>query len=294
MAPFLTRFSQAGLPRSGPPAGLQLLLDRPVPTDQTAIAEAVRLFHAQLAMAEVELFDASIVPNPPELGGEGPPAKILALIQWGSHVVKIAGFDGPMPSGPLSRTLAHTLFVPDDLKTIAAKHVSHILFDYAGSDPDPTIRFASVAAIVGAFANFGGIVALNEEARGCIPAAALQPEDEGEDIFEVLMKLPLPYLYAGFAKMELSDPPGMIWYRTFLNSRFGLPNLAIAGMHADFTNVFQLFSALCNYLRDTQIEVKPGEKIRVDEDRYFVARSPTEAEWFLESDEGITIVLENG
>lgn len=280
------------MPRTGPPAGLQLLLDRPVPTDEAAIAEAVRLFHPDLASATVELIDASRLPQPPELGGEGPPAKTLGLISWGNHIVKLAGFDAPMPTGPLSRTLAHTLFVPNDLKSIAAKHVSHLLLDYAGSESDPLLRFVAVAAVVGALANFGGIVALNEEARGCVPAAALQPEDDREDIFDVLKQLPLPYLYAGFAKMELSDPPGKVWYRTFLNSRFGLPNFAKTGTHEEFTNTFQLFSAMSNYLRESKLDVIPGETIRVDEERYFVARAPTGAEWFLDSEEGMTLVLE--
>jgi hypothetical protein len=288
---FFARFSSAGLPRSGPPAGLQLLLDRPVPTDEQAVAEAIRLFDPSLAEAKVEWIDVSLVPNPPEMGGEGPPAKTLGLVSWGPHVVKVAGFDAPMPSGPLSRTLAHTLFVPNELKAVAAKHVSHLLFDYAGSETQPVERFAAVGAIVGALANFGGIVALNEEARGCIPAAALQPEDDREEIMDVLRQLPLPYLYGGFAKLELSDPPGAVWYRTFLNPRFGLPNLAMAGTHGDFTRTFQLFSAFTKYLGETQLEVTIGETIRVDEENYFVTRAPTDAEWYLESEEGITLVL---
>ena len=290
---FLKRFSQSGTPRTGPPAGLQLLLDRPVPTDEAAIAEAVRLFHMDLASATVELIDVTQLPQPPELGGDGPPAKTLGLISWGNHVVKLAGFDAPMPTGPLSRTLIHSQFVPNDLKSIAAKHASHLLLDYAGSESDPLLRFVAVAAVVGALANFGGIVALNEEARGCIPAAALQPEDDREDILDVLKQLPLPYLYAGFAKMELNDPPGKVWYRTFLNSRFGLPNFAKTGTHEEFTSTFQLFSAMSNYLRETKLDVHPGETIRVDEERYFVARAPTNAEWFLDSEEGMTLVLES-
>ena len=292
MTSFLGRFANVGLPRSGPPAGLQLLLDRPVPADEAAVAEAVRLFHPSLADATVEWVDVVTLPQPPEMGGEGPPANSLGLVSWGNHVVKVAGFDAPMPPGPLSRTLAHTLFVPNELKAVAAQHVSHLLLDYAGTEPDALERFVATAAVVGAFANFGGIVALNEEARGCVPAAALQPEDETEDILDVLRRLPLPYLYAGFAKMELSDPPGAVWYRTFQNPRFGLPNLAIAGTHADFTATFQLVSALTNYLKETGLDVAPGETIRVDEDRYFVARAPTEAEWYLESDDGPTRVLE--
>ncbi|MFO0935255.1 MAG: hypothetical protein U0798_01930 [Gemmataceae bacterium] len=294
MSSFLDRFSQAGLPQSGPPAGLQLLLDRPCPADESAIAEAVRLFHPDLSQAVVEWVDAGSFPLPPELGGEGPPAKNLGLVSWGRHIIKLAGFDEPMPPGPLSRTLAHTLFVPASLKAVAQEHKAHLLFDYAGSDPDPLNRFTALAAVVGALANFGGIVALNEESRACVPAAALQPEDDREDILDVLRQLPLPYLYTGFAKMELSDPPGKVWYRTFLNSRFGLPNLARTGTHEEFTSTFQLFSALSNYLRETQLDVLPGETIRVDEERFFVARSPNDKEWYLDSEEGITLVLENG
>ncbi len=289
---FFDRFSTVGIPSAGPPAGLQLLLDRLVPRDGDAILEAVRLFHLTLFEATVEWIDVSTLPKPLEFADDGPPARILGLVSWAGHVVKVAGFDAPMPPGPLSRTLAHSLFVPAELKTIAQSHRSHLLFDYAGSEPDPIGRYVAMALVVGALANFGGIVALNEEARSCIPASALQPEDEREDILEVLRGLPLPYLYAGFAKMELSDPPGRVWYRTFLNARFGLPNLAKAGTHEEFTQTFQLMSAFTNYLRETRLEVTPGETIRVDEERYFVARKPSEAEWFLDSEEGFTLVLE--
>lgn len=296
---FFDRFTAAGrhddLPPA-PPAGLQLLADRPLPGDPAAVAEAIRLFHPTLAAATVEWVPVSAFAQPVafEFGGEGPPVDWLGLASWGEHTVKLMGFDAAMPAAPLSRTLAHSLFVPNDLKAVAGRHRSHWLFDYAGRDPRPVERYAATALIAGAVANFGGIVALNEEARACVPAAALQPEDDREDVLAVLRGLPLPYLYGGFAKLELSDPPGAIWYRTFLNARFGLPNLAVAGTHETFTESFQLFTAMLNYLAETGLDVQIGETIRVDDERYFVARKPGDAEWFLESDEGITVVLDPG
>jgi hypothetical protein len=296
-ADFFDRFTAAGrhddLPPA-PPAGLQLLADRPLPGEAAAVAEAVRLFHPSLADATVEWVNVAELAKPVafEFGGDGPPVDWLGLVTWGEHTVKLMGFDARMPAAPLSRTLAHSLFVPPELKSVAERHASHWLFDYAGRDPRPVERYAATATIAGAMANFGGVVALNEEGRACIPAAALQPEDDREDVLDVLRTLPLPYLYGGFAKMELSDPPGKVWYRTFLNARFGLPNLAHSAAHEAFTGTFQLFTALLNYLADTGLELEMGESIRVDEERQFATRKPTDAEWYLASDEGFTIVLE--
>jgi hypothetical protein len=286
---FYEKFTKIGMDDTAPPAGLQLLTDRHAPEDILAVEQCVQLFHHELTNAKVEWLSVQEMALPSE--NPGPPLDYLGLISWGKHVVKVMAFNSPMPSPPLSRTLAHTQFVPQQIKEVAGKHKAHWLFDYAGKEEHPTERFAATAMIVGAIANFGGIVALNEEARACIPASALQPENDDEDIMQVLRELPIPYLYGGFAKMELSDPPGAVWYRTFQNARFGLPNLAMAGAHDSFTNTFQLFTALLKYLDQTKLEIAVGEKIRVDEDNYYQTRQPSEAEWYLDSEQGYTIVL---
>ena len=285
--------SLTATPRTGPPAGLQLLLDRPLELTSETVTALLRDSHPDLAEAVAEIVAVSELSGSLDdlIGGEGPPATLLGLVGWKQHVIKLAGFNGMMPPGPLSRTVQHSLMIPPELRDLAMSHQSHLLLDYAGREPDPTERFAAVALVTGVLANFGGIVCLNEEARACVPASALQ-QDEGEEILTVLRTLPIPYLYGGYVKLELSDPPGAVWYRTFQNPRFGLPNLALAGTHADYTPNFQLFAALTNYLRDTRLELEPGETIRVDEENFFVARNPTDAAWYLDSENGPTIVLE--
>lgn len=259
-----------------------------------SLAAAVRGLHAQLAGAATEwhAVDGS-VETAEIVGGEGPPATHLGLISWAGHAVKLFGFDSPMPPGPISGTLGHSLFVPPSFREIGRTHAAHVLLAYAGTATDPLERFVALGCVAAALARFGCVVTLNEEARAAVPTSALLAED-GEDQLAALRGLPVPYLYGGLTKIELTDPPGRLWFRTFANHRLGLPNLARTGTgHDQFSATFELFTSLLNYLRTTGLKFETGETVRVDEDRYFTLRGPKSEEWWLESEGGM-LVLEPG
>src|SRR5262249_2302979 len=113
-----------------------------------------------------------------------------------------------------------------------------------------------------------------------------------EDLLDLLRELPVPFLYGGLTKIELTDPPGALWFRTFAAYRLGLPDLATPGTgHDQFSATFELFTSLLNYLRSSGSKFEPGETVRVDKDRYFTVRKPTPEEWWLDAD-GELLVLE--
>ena len=94
------------------PLGLQLLFPAAPQLDADALTLALRGYHAELSAAQVELFSV-----PPETDAEMPPA-VLGLAGWGPHVVKLVGFDAPMPRNAVEACVRPAHF-DDELKQAA-------------------------------------------------------------------------------------------------------------------------------------------------------------------------------
>jgi hypothetical protein len=250
------------------PAGLQVLfVGLPdVPVD--ALRAALREYHPSLADVSVE------------------PGEVV----WGDHRVRYLLYPEPMPSDAVSACLNPAL-LPADVKADAQRHRGHAVLYYAGSHPEPLEQLVAVGTVAGAMARFDAIVTLNEEARTAVLAIALTPDEPTEDMLAVMRALPLPFLWGGFAKFELSDRPGL-WIRTFANPRLGVPNLARWVPSHEFGEVtFQLFGAIAAYLRSTGLAFETGELIRIDDDQAYTLRDPQPEEWWLDS-RGPLVVLE--
>ncbi len=289
-APFFDRFFGRGVPTPGGvpvanpalerPLGLQLLFDAPLDLDADGLTLALRNFHPELAAATAELAD---VADTPPGTAEAPPA-VMGLAGWGRHVVKLIGFDAPMPREPVEACVrpAH---IAAELKEQAYAHAAHVLLYYAGYEPDPWEQYVALASVGAALARFGAGLVMNEPARAAIPAAALLPHDDDPgDALESLRNLPVPLLYGGFVKVEVEGTPG-VWMRTFGNPLLNLPDLAhLAPGHEAGSAVFEIFDHVLAYLRDSGKELIPGDTLAVGEGVVFRLRERTPDEWFLESD----------
>ena len=297
---FLHRFSGFGTPAPGGelvanprvenPLGLQLLFDAPLDLDADALALALRAFHPDLAAAAAELH---VVPRTEPPGGhpenDSPPA-VLGLAGWGRHIVKLIGFNAPMPSDAVEACVRPAHFA-EDLKQLAYGHVAHVLLYYAGYEQDPLEQYVALGAVAAALARFGAVTTLNEHGRTAIPAAALLPQDDEPDALDVLRQLPIPLIYGGFVKLEVEGKPG-VWMRTCGAGRLGLPDLALrAAGHHEGQRTFFLFSRLLDYLRESGRSFAPGHTMQVGDDLYLRLREPAEAEWYLET-EGEMLVCE--
>ncbi|CAN5412896.1 hypothetical protein BH11PLA2_BH11PLA2_27110 [soil metagenome] len=278
---FLTRFT-VNTTLLNPPS-LQLLFGNTPQAPAEHVMAALRAYHPDLAAATVEVVNVADVPGADAvINGDGPSPIVLGLITWGKHIIKLVGFDAPMPASAVEGCLQPAL-LPAEVKADAKAHTSHILLYYAGSDENPLEQCVALAAVAGVFGEFGSIVTLNEEARAAVLSSDLLPDDPHEDMLQVLRALPLPYLYTGFVKMLLTDIPG-VWMRTFAASRFGLPNFAYhATDHSEGQATFGLFAALLGYIREMKLPLEDGEQMRFDEDRVYRIRKPVVAEWWLES-----------
>jgi len=285
---FLDRFAAAKTLDN--PLGLQILFFAPPPLDADALLTFLRA-EPELATAEGELIRVADVPGASAfIGGDGPPASVLGLFSWGTHAVKLAQFDAPMPYGPVESCVGPAL-LPPPMKVDAKQHTAHVLLFYAGTHADVREQFVALCAVAGAIARYdGAICVLNEDARSACPAFDLIP-DAGEDALATYRQLPIPYLLGGFTKMTVGDA-GVLWARTFANHRLGLPDLAMRmSDHQQTARTFQLFTGIAGYLLEMNETLTPGESLDLGDGTTYAVREPTEAENFLISP-GAVLVLE--
>jgi hypothetical protein len=125
-----------------------------------------------------------------------------------------------------------------------------------------------------------------------VPAAVLHPHEEDDgNLLASLRGFPLPFLYCGFVKLEVEGTPG-VWMRTYGAHRLGLPDFALhATGHEQGSFVFEVFSNMLAYLRQTGKQFAPGNTMQVGENMYLRLRARTTEEWYLES-EGEMLVAE--
>ena len=283
---FVERFTEL---KTAVPQSLQLLFRDPLQLNTELLTQLLSRI-AGLDDVRVELI---AVADHPVAGTfvspTGPPANFIGLIEWGLQRVKLAGFDAPMPYGPVEVCVGPAMIAPP-LKHDAKYHVAHVLLYDAGTEPDPLERYVALGAVASVLAQFDAIVVMHEEARTAVQALDLIPE-EGEDILHTLRTLPLPLLWGGFVKMDAGDPDRP-WVRSFANHRLGLPNLAyhLAG-HEETARIFQVFSGMLGYLRSINETFAEGETVDLGDGTQFRFRAPADSEWFLES-EGTLLVLE--
>jgi uncharacterized protein DUF4261 len=271
------------------PPSFQLLYPGLLEINADQLQESLRDYHAELARATSELIRIS-TPQPfPERAG-GSPA-LLGLIAWGRHVVKMVGFDAPMPASVLDRTVGPAHYDPA-IKEAAYAHASHILLFYAGYDPDVLEQHVALAAAAAALARFGAIVTLNETAHASVPAPVLLPhEEDGGDTLQAMRSLPLPLLYCGMVVIEPEGESG-IWVRTYGCRVFKLPDLAIRpGLADEGQAIFELISNLLAHMRNQGVSFLAGDTIRAGDGRSLRVREPEPHEWFLKS-EGRLLVVE--
>jgi hypothetical protein len=296
---FQDRFFGKGTPQPGgppvanplqmDPPSFQLLYSMPLQIDADALTLALRDYHTELADAVAEIV---ALPAPPEApNGPGGPSGLMGLIGWQRHVIKVVGFNAPMPATVVDRCVQGAHYDPE-LKELAHRHAAHILLYYAGYESDILEQHVALAAAAAALTRFDALIAMNETARSSIPAPALLPhEEDGGDTLQAMRTLPLPFFYAGFLKLEVEGEPG-IWMRTYGCHIFKLPDLAIRSEgHHQGTAAFNLFSNMLVYLKNEGRSFAVGDTVGIGEGIFLRMRDRTPEEWFLES-EGPLFVLE--
>jgi hypothetical protein len=276
-------------PRLNDPPGFQVLLSGPLELDADALTLALRDYHPDLAAATAELLAL-----PPEASSGDDSPRVLGLVGWGRHVIKLVGYANPLPAPTVEACVQPSHYDPR-LKEEAYAHASHVLLFYAGYENDILEQHVALAVASGTLARFGASVVMNEVAHISAPAVTLLPHEEDQgDTLRAMRELPLPYLYAGFVKIEVDGEPGL-WMRTYGCHVFRLPDLAFhAEEHQQGTSIFGLFSNMLHYLRTSGKSFVPGDVLGVSAGQFFRFRARTAQEWFLESPGEMLVVEPSG
>jgi hypothetical protein len=258
---------------------LQILLANHSKLDPKAITKAMRKYHPSMAKACCEVVE--------ELNQEG---KVFGLAGWGDHVIKLVGFDLPMPKEVVELCVAPSHYA-QPLKDRAQAHKAHLLLWYAGREESVVEQFVTLAAFAGVLEPFGAIVVLNESARTSFPVAALSGKDTQGDMMELLQTLPLPVLYCGFVKYDIPNDTH-VWMRTFGADVLGLPDFAVfASGHHEGQYYFDMFDSIWRYLLNTGKTLAAGHTMQIGDEDYLRCRSPRKDEPWLES-KGEMLVVE--
>jgi hypothetical protein len=249
---------------------LQLLFPNRPRLESQQLTASLRRYHPSLAEAQFEV--------EPEFSARGTP---LGLAGWGKHVIKLVGFDVPMPREVVERCVQPSHYGPD-LKQKARAHQAHVIVYYAGYEASPLEQYVALAVVAGTLASHGAIVVVNESAHTSFPASPLAVGAAEGDALEDLRTLPLLLLYCGFVKMD-GDPRG-VWMRTYGNHLLGLPDLAhLAEGHHQGQMIFDLFSNVLSYLLSSQAHFDAGHTMQMGAGTFMRLRAPTPEEPFLDS-----------
>jgi hypothetical protein len=256
---------------------LQILFKGPLSIETESLKAALQKWHSEMKKAACE-FDSECVT-------QGTP---LGLVGWADHVVKLVGFNTPIPEHVLERCVKPSNF-KEDFKQNAYDHQSHLILWYAGYEVSRVEQFVALAAVAAVLASFGASVVLNEKAHSCFPAAALSGTTEKGDRMELLRTLPLLILYGGFVKYEVEKVSG-IWMRTHGLHILGLPDLAILTRgHYEAELAFETSSNVLSYVAESEAKLAAGHTMQVGKDYYLRLRLPHKDENFLDSEGDIFV-----
>lgn len=230
---------------------LQILFDGLLPSDSAPIQARLRRYHRSMSRAVVEF-------SP----GASRDGNLLGMAGWGPHVVRLVGIGAPMPPDVVELCVAAAHY-PQPLKTRARSNSSHLILYYNGRAPLVLDQYVALAGLCGCLADFGASVVLNESAHTSFPADALSERNTHGDMVTLLTTLPLPILYCGFVKYEVTGVEG-VWMRTHGAHIFGLPDLAVhAQDHSEGQEHFDLLTTILNYMRESGARIEPGHTMEV-------------------------------
>ena len=252
------------------PLSLQVLFEGTLSLTSESVTEALRAYTPSMSAAQCEL-DV-------ELSAEG---KLFGILGWGKHVIKLVGFDLPMPADAVEACVAPAHY-PQVVKAKVRAHTGHLLLFYAGYETKPLEQYVALATTSGALAKLGAIAVLNESAHTSLPTGVLA-EMGGKNALDVLRSLPLLYLYCGFVKYEVEGTDG-VWMRSYGAHLLGLPDFAaLAAGHHEGEKYFEVLGNILSYLQTSGAKLAAGHTMQIGPKEYFRVRQPSKEEYFLES-----------
>jgi hypothetical protein len=260
-------------PQQPLPLSLQLLFEAPIMLMARTLEDALARLHPPLAKARVKVITGAVGEDPNQIGQ-------VAQIQWDEHTVDVASFKGRLPYPGMQRSVDMAHYA-EEVKARAHAHTAYAVLVYQGEEKDPLEQYVALGMIAVAVGSLGTSVVLNTNAYSSSPTEVLLPKP-GEKLDVMLRELPLPILFAGFARFRIDGTQG-IWMRTTGAPLLNLPDLSVLVHSADEgMEVFYRFHKVLHTLYTTQAKFSPGCTIE-DGALNWKLRAPRPHERFLDS-----------
>lgn len=211
-----------------------------------------------------------------------------ALIGWGTHVIRMVGFNVPMPSRVLEKCVAPAHY-DDRRKADIRAHKAHVVLYYTGQHQSRLEQYVALAAIAGVLAEHGALAVLNDRAWTSLPAEVLAKPDTGD--LELLRTMPLPMLFVGMVKVEVEGSPG-VWMRTYGADALGLTDFAhLARDHRQGESTFGVFNKLLTYQLKSGARFADGQTAQIGANMLLGFRAPERHEYFLQGGNELLVIL---
>lgn len=255
---------------------LQVVFAREFQFDAASLERTLRAYSGETKNGSCQLLSGTLERGTP-----------LGLIGWGPHVVRVIGFDTPMPSAVVEACVAPAHYDQQNKARVRA-HAAHVLLYYAGREQSPLEQYVALAVVAGVLAEHGAIAVLNESAHTSLPAAILAKSDDMS--IDSLRTMPLPLLFIGMVKYEVEGTPG-VWMRTYGAQLLGLADFAhLASGHEQGEKTFDIFASILRYQLKSGARFAAGHTAQVGADTFMKLRAPDEREYFLDSDSELYVV----
>lgn len=236
------------------------------------LAHVLAELHPSLAMVQIEGRTHDL--------GHGLGVGQTARIQWGPHTVYMAVIQKPAPAESMRWAVDLSRY-DAVLSTQVATHTAHATLAYKGEEKDPLEQYLALATIAAGLTRLGAVLVVNVGARSACPAQPLLPRP-GEDLLDVLRRMPLPLLFVGYHQLEFQDTPG-VWIRTCGAPLMDMPDLAVhVRGHDESKPIFNMFHDIFMAMRGANIRFKEGDMVQLEELNWRF-RKPRSKERFLES-----------
>jgi hypothetical protein len=254
------------------PLNLQLLFPSEFWVGARDLVDVLQDLHPTLAGVQVECRTHDL--------GQGLGIGQTARVQWGPHTVLLAFIQKPAPAEALQWTVDLSRY-DAVLSTQVATHAAHATLAYKGQETDPLEQYLALTTIAAGLTRLGAVLVTNVSAFASCPAQPLLPRP-GEDLLQVLRRMPLTLLFVGFHKLEFQDLEG-VWMRTCGAPLMDMPDLALhARSHEESKTVYEMFNSIFMTMREAKIRFKEGDMVQLEELNWKF-RKPRSKERFLDS-----------
>jgi Domain of unknown function (DUF4261) len=255
---------------------LQVVFARAFQFDAAALERTLRAYSKETKQGSCQLLSGTLEQGTP-----------LGLIGWGPHVIRVVGFNQPMPASVVEVCVAPAHY-DQQRKAQVRAHTSHLILYYAGHEESRLEQYVALAVVAGVLAEHGAIAVLNESAHTSLPAAVLAKSADVN--LESLRTMPLPLLFIGMVKYDVEGTPG-VWMRTYGAHLLGLADFAhLATGHGQGEQTFEIFASILRYQLKSGARFAAGHTAQVGTDTFMKLRAPNAREYFLESDSELYVV----